>query len=213
MQESAIIPPDVDRDAFHCAHCGAYACQSAEFLTMSSSRMIGKIRQCQHCRELHLWLQVASDQFTHIYPPASLAPRPHADTPESIRRYYEEAAQVISLSPRAAAALLRLCIQHLIHEVLEESCGINEGIKRLVQRGLPAQLQQAFDIVRVTGNDAVHPGQIDTDSQDVALELFNLVNILIEKAIAEPKRIKELYDRLPEDKLRGIQIRDKRAGA
>jgi hypothetical protein len=38
-------------------------------------------------------------------------------------------------------------------------------------------VQQSLDIVRVIGNDAVHPGQIDlTDDIETATKLFVLIN-------------------------------------
>ncbi len=41
---------------------------------------------------------------------------------------------------------------------------INADIAALVKDGLWADLlQRALDVVRVTGNEAVHPGQTDTD--------------------------------------------------
>ena len=38
---------------------------------------------------------------------------------------------------------------------------IDDDIGALVKRGLDARIQKALDVVRVVGNNAVHPGQID----------------------------------------------------
>jgi len=65
--------------------------------------------------------------------------------------------------------------------------------------------------VRVIGNEAVHPGVIDLkDDRDTANKLFKLVKFIAEKMITEPREIEELYNSLPEDKLKGIKDRDKK---
>jgi len=67
----------------------------------------------------------------------------------------------------------------------------------------------ALDAVRVIGNNAVHPGQIDlTDDVATATALFGLVNFISEKMISEPAEIKRLYDLLPAGALAQIQKRD-----
>ena len=76
------------------------------------------------------------------------------------------------------------------------------------KKGLPLIVQQSLDIVRVTGNDAVHPGQIDTDNSETVGQLFDLVNIIIEYMIALPKKVSGIYSSLPADKVKGITDRD-----
>ena len=94
-------------------------------------------------------------------------------------------------------------------ELGEDGNNINTDIGNLVKKGLPEIVQQSLDIVRVTGNDAVHPGQIDTDDPDTVVRLFDLVNIIIEYVIALPKKVSGLYDLLPDNKRSEIQKRDK----
>lgn len=76
---------------------------------------------------------------------------------------------------------------------------------------LPARVQQALDVVRVVGNNAVHPGQIDFDDEDnadVAAALFDLTNLIVDKMITEPRTVEELYARLPQGALEAIVRRD-----
>ena len=83
----------------------------------------------------------------------------------------------------------------------EKGRNIDEDIGHLVRKGLPPLVQQALDAVRVIGNEAVHPGTIDLkDDRDTAGRLFDLVNIIAEQMISNPKHVKELYDKLPESK-------------
>lgn len=77
------------------------------------------------------------------------------------------------------------------------------------QHGIPQKIQQSFDAVRVIGNNAVHPGQIDlTDDKDIAISLFKLMNIIVEKIITEPREIEEIYETIPESAKKGINVRD-----
>jgi hypothetical protein len=130
--------------------------------------------------------------------------------PEAVRNDYLEARDIVSKSPRAAAALLRLALQKLMPEIGRKGDNLNDDIGQLVREGLPVQVQQALDVVRVVGNNAVHPGLIDLkDDQITALALFNLVNLIVDFMIAQPKRVLELYDSLPEASRAAIEKRDK----
>ncbi len=79
-----------------------------------------------------------------------------------------------------------------------------------MQKGLRPSIQKALDIVRVTRNEAVHPGTLDLkDNREVALKLFDLVNLIAEVMISEPKRIDDLYEAIiPETKKESIVKRD-----
>ena len=61
-----------------------------------------------------------------------------------------------------ACALLRLALQELLIQ-LGVSGDINSAIKSLVQKGLDSNIKDALHTVRVIGNHAVHPGNIDFD--------------------------------------------------
>ena len=58
-------------------------------------------------------------------------------------------------------------------------------------------------------NNTVHPGemQIEEDREGVAL-LFQLVNLLVENRISQPKLIDDLYGNLPDGARAAIEKRD-----
>jgi len=169
-------------------------------------RNTGSLRyaQCTHCTDFSVWLDGKI-----IYPEAVIAPPPNSDLPPDIQADYEEAASIITRSPRGAAALLRLCLQKLCQHLGQPGKDLNKDIAALVKQGLNPSIQQSLDIVRVIGNEAVHPGQLDLrDKQETSVHLCRLINIIADAMITQPKLIKELYDGLPETKRDQIQKRD-----
>lgn len=58
----------------------------------------------------------------------------------------------------------------------------------------------------MVGNEAVHPGTMDlNDDPETAIALFNLVNIITEAMITQPKMIESLYEKLPTEKREQIE--------
>ena len=123
--------------------------------------------------------------------------------PEAVEDKYREAAEVVFLSPVSAAALLRLALQLLLMDVLgDESTGnIYKDIDALKNRQLDSSLITALDIIRITGNESVHPGTIDlNESKEDALYLFDLLNMICDQCYTQPRRMREMYEKLPEGK-------------
>ena len=70
-------------------------------------------------------------------------------------------------------------------------------------------MQMAQDVVRVIGNNAVHPGRIDLrDDRPTAESLFRLINLICEKMISEPRHVEAVYAALPEPARKSIERRD-----
>lgn len=204
------IQPQVFSTSFTCPHCGAIAKQDwwmkrwyGDNPNQNKESHPLRVGTCHHCQKTTLWVE---DKM--YFPDTGNAPFPNPEMPESVLKLYTEAAAISSKSPRGAAALLRLSIQVLCQELGESGKNINTDIGSLVKKGLPLIVQQSLDIVRVTGNDAVHPGQIDTDNPETVGQLFDLVNIIIEYMIALPKKVSGIYSSLPSDKVKGISDRD-----
>ena len=85
---------------------------------------------------------------------------------------------------------------------------MNDDIGMLVKKGLPEIVQKSLDIVRVVGNNAVHPGVVDVDKPETTGRLFELLNVIVEYMIALPKRISAVYVELPQASLDAISKRD-----
>lgn len=206
------IPPKAFSESFTCPNCGTISKQRWWFSDWNKNKGYQhqaeypiKIGTCDHCTKSTLWIE---DKL--YFPDSGEAPFPNPEMPETVLKLYREASSIHTKSPRGAAALLRLAIQVLTKELGETGKNINVDIGNLVSKGLPKIVQQSLDIVRVTGNDAVHPGQIDTDNPETVGQLFKLINVIVEYMIDLPKRVGGIYDSLPEDKKQGIDNRDKK---
>ncbi|MBL1176850.1 DUF4145 domain-containing protein [Pantanalinema sp. GBBB05] len=208
-------PPQHKQNKFHCPHCRVYAAQNwlpVFFEPNASSNFVESstlgISECSHCEEKSYWYKERL-----VDPPDVAAPPPHDDLPEDCKLDYEEARNIFASSPRASAALLRLCVQKLLVHLGGNGKHINTDIKELVEKGLPLLVQQALDYCRVVGNNSVHPGEIDVnDSPDIAASLFDMINFIVQDRITRPKEIQALYHRLPESARKSIEQRDNTSG-
>ena len=165
------------------------------------------VAQCYTCRHLSVWVHEKL-----VFPARGDAPPANPDLPADIRRDYDEAGSILDLSPRGAAALLRLAIQKLCKELGESGENLNKDIGALVAKGLDDRIKEALDSVRVIGNNAVHPGEMDLrDDCATAERLFELLNLIAERTLSDERKIKEVYGKLPARDLKAIKLRDSRS--
>lgn len=205
------IQPQINSCKFTCPSCGAITQQRWAQIHWDGKNYGStyehpiRIALCTHCEKASVWVEGKM-----FYPEIGNSPFPNPEMPEKVQKLYLEAASIYTKSPRGAAALLRLAIQVLLKELGEEGKNINLDITSLVSKGLPKIVQQSLDVVRVTGNNAVHPGQIDTDDINVVGNLFELINVIIEYMIALPNKVSGLYSVLPTSTKESINKRDKK---
>lgn len=165
------------------------------------------ISRCYNCDDIAIWIHNRL-----AFPTVGTAPLPNTDMPGDVKLDYEEASTILDRSPRGAAALLRLAIQKLCKELGEKGKNIDDDIASLVRKGLDVRVQQALDVVRVIGNNAVHPGQIDLrDDGATAEKLFGLANLIADIMISQPKHIAAMFEGLPEGARKAIEHRDGKA--
>ena len=162
------------------------------------------LSECYNCHMFAVWIAESL-----LFPRAKPGPNPNQDLPKDIQADFNEARGIASESPRGAAALLRLCKQKLCSFLGESGKHLDSDIAQLVAKGLNPLVAKSLDIVRVIGNEAVHPGTINLqDDPDTAWQLFGLVNAIADQMISHPRVVDEMYKSLPEEKRNAIDERN-----
>ncbi len=216
MAQHDYVAPEFQTKAFNCPFCQAYAHMRWNVLQENAN---GAWQQstylqatCLHCYKGSCWQLRRNGQGADMVHPSILtAPSAHPKMPEGVLEDYNEARSVLSTSPRSAAALLRLAIQRLCVHLEVPGDSLDKQIGELVSHGLPVPVAKGLDALRVIGNNAVHPGVLSTDDlRDVADKLFKAMNLIVEKVIAEPAEMAELFDGLPEGAKSAVERRDQK---
>lgn len=210
--------PEFKKEGFNCPFCEVYAHQIWRFHVLlyngdsKRASMFDQLSdgdwstsQCSYCNEISFW-----HNGKLIYPKSSIAPLPNDDMPNDVKEDYLEARNIVNDSPRGACAILRLALQKLMPHLGELGKNLNDDIGNLVKKGVSTHVQKASDSLRVIGNNAVHPGELDLrDDIQTAISLFRLINYIVDNQITSKKEIDEIFEGLPENNLKAIEKRDK----
>ena len=231
------IQPEFERNRFTCPTCGTLsqmiwlelfnpwehdAVNAENWELLEDYRFHAAVCVADGC--VSIWLRypehteegLVRRRTEMAYPPASHGPKPNPDMPESAKKLYLEAGNVLPGSTRAAAALLRMCTEDIIkflatkqdkEKVLDERTSLYRRVEFLREHDKlwPAEeIDDALDLLRVIGNDAVHspePREIrgDDDTRQVARSLFMLVDMITEQLITRRRRARSLKKLIEEN--------------
>ena len=211
-------PPVFKGKAFTCLHP-----KCATLTSMSWSRLVGEqygggfvtqywFCKCDHCEQNSVWRRddIDGEKGELIFPYLLSVPYGHEAMPKECLADFDEAREICERSPRGAAALLRLCLQKLLVHLGGAGEHIDTDIKKLVAAGLDAHVQQALDVIRVTGNNAVHPLEMNLeDDHESVLVLFEMINFIVEERISRPLKTQDRFANLPEKARLAIEKRDR----
>jgi len=155
---------------------------------------------------------LAAEKYLKFDYKANKIPEPNEELNKDIKKNYNEAAAIFKLSPRASSALLRLCLEELLIQIEIPGKTLNERIGNLIGKGVDVYIRKACDLVRVHGNDAIHPREINMkDDTRIARRLFWLINKIANVEITEKKQIQKLFDEtISESKKKSILKRDQK---
>lgn len=222
--------PSLDHPRFNCPHCDAFAHQSwadlvatddedgwtpLEIRTVAatfdddfpSTRQESRWR-CAECASCNQWSFWHDDSM--VYPNGRVGSPPHPDMPLEVSELYSEAAAVARVSRRAGAAMARAAVERLIKSIDPDTpkrATLEIRISRLKSK-VSTPLGQLLDVVRVTGNGALHlddtPGELvilaldDREGPAILALLLATANDLVEELITRPRTAAELWNKLPQ---------------
>lgn len=135
------------------------------------------VKVCTHCGKITLW------ENRQMVFPYGTSIQPSEYMPETIANIFREAQSITNLSPRAACALLRACLEKLVIKAGGTGDKLFQKIESL---GLSPRMRKLADACRLTGNEAVHGDYYDLD-------------IPKEEAIADAWALSRFINRLSEE--------------
>ena len=104
---------------------------------------------------------VPSNFFFHarVWPRATARTPLAPEVPDDFSADYKEGCEVLEASPKAAAALARRCLQHLLRDhVKVKPQDLSKEIDELLEsKTLPSDLASNVDAIRHVGNFGAHP--------------------------------------------------------
>lgn len=139
-----------------------------------------------------------------LYPRKPTDKKPAKEIPEKHRKDFLEAHAVLSISPRASAALSRRILQTILRETYHiKARNLADEIEAFLKMpGIPSYLSKSVDAVRNVGNLAAHPIKNDRTGEIVEVEpgeaewLLDVIESLFDFAFVQPALIEEKREQL-----------------
>lgn len=155
-----------------CLHCQVEVHSAISSSRLNQGASIGKEAgkhtfwtalhmECPACGKALIWIEQRHEHGNTkwcVYPlNGSRSPAPSI-VPSVLADDFNESAAVLSISPKASAALSRRCLQ----ELLRQQGFTDKDLAPAIQKGLdsktiPAELAENLDAIRNIGNFAAHP--------------------------------------------------------
>lgn len=222
---SSIVAPEFSLKSFTCPHCGVCS-QFHEQLVPRNSLENKRIhldeipfgaydikikptdffdffdqaeylvKICAHCGKVTLW-----EKRQMIYPYGTSI-QPSEYMPETIANIFREAQSITNLSPRAACALLRVCLEKLATQAGGYGGTLSQKVKSL---GLSPRMKKLADACRLPGNEAMHGDYFDLgipedELKDNAYAISGFINRLTEEFFGLEVETNEIIEKMNEVK-------------
>lgn len=160
---------------------------------------------CKSCTGYIIW-----KGENRLYPKENKLPEPSKYMPIEAAEIFEEARQLFEFSPRSSSALLRLSLEIILRNILnEKNKTLNQMIGQLVIADIDEHIKKGLDIIRYYGNQSIHTGEINLEENMDSVELlFEFVNYIVDDLIGKKSKIDEQYSKLPHPIKKAISSRD-----
>lgn len=141
---------------------------------------------CPKCGQVHFW-----KDNTMVFP-LGVKYQPPKTMPEDARKLFIEAQKVLTISPRAACVLSRVCLECIVDTAGTDVPDFKPNdplYKKILSLNLGENMRIICDACRLTGNAGAHAGTVvfsEQDGKDIAGKLFLLIDSLT-RQLLEPK--------------------------
>lgn len=139
--------------------------------------------------------------LTYIRPMHQSRPLP-PEVPPDLKEEFNEAVEVLSISPKSSAALSRRCLQNLLQNFLgiKGKRNLSEEIDAVIDsKKLTSSLEEEIDAIRTIGNFAAHPSKsqqtgliVDVEPGEAEWNLDVLEDLFDHIFVKEAKRKKRI---------------------
>jgi len=176
---------------------------------------------CPECLRANIYMIISSLgniggdeelQRRIIEPPSSNHQTLPVEIPEPFRKDFSEASEVLSISPKASAALSRRLLEAILlaNGVPENKRNLYDQIQHAVDNGVPSYIAKELDYIRQIGKFAAHAKSdratgeiIDVDSNE-ALATLSAIDLLCDHYYVLPEKARRRHQQL-EDKLQATR--------
>ena len=126
--------------------------------------------------------------------------------PDYYRNAFNEANAVLSISPKASAALSRRLLQSLLRDEYQitDKDLVKQIEKFIERRDIPSDISEAVDAIRNIGNFAAHPNKYKNTGEIVDVEvgeaewLIEVLEALFDVKFIQPQQAQERKNKLNE---------------
>ena len=203
--------PTFEAKSFVCPHCHVYSSQTwcigipTGYSEEYQEHHWGNTNQsyisiCLNCNGHAYWYRNPKSQGSAelVHPCGATRPIPTCGLTTDEQNLYAEACKVSAISPRSAAALLRVIIESIAVRETDANRGtLNDKLNTLIDsRALSAGSQEGLHAVRLLGNESVHvPGQILVeDDPEIVDLLFEIVDTIVDELFVLPEKNAQLLE-------------------
>src|ERR1700736_2701526 len=136
------------------------------------------VSRCYNCKGFTVWVRGRL-----VFPVRGDEPPAFVEVNfEEVSEDFEEAAAVLNKSPRAAAALIRICIQNMMPLLKETGQNLDERVASLVRKGLEVEIQQAMEVLQVIRKNPGQENHVDLrDDTAIATRMSESLKEILER--------------------------------
>lgn len=134
-----------------------------------------RVGNCPVCHKFFSSGRVGVNPFQYFVPSVMGGRAPPAEVPAAIAADFIEAAAVLSVSPKASAALSRRCLQNVLSAHGYSSRDLVKQVTSFIEepdasKVAPSSLRETVDAIRNFGNFSAHPIDDKTTLQIIDIE-------------------------------------------